>query len=46
MAQLWSEEISEDTMGRALKRIGFTRKKRLISTPKETRNNAKPTTLK
>ena len=28
MAQLWPEEIREDTMGRALKRIGFTRKKR------------------
>ena len=26
MAQLWPEEISEDTMGRALQRIGFTRK--------------------
>ena len=26
MAQLWPEEISEDTIGRALKRIGFTRK--------------------
>lgn len=28
MAQLWSDEISEDTIGRALNRIGFTRKKR------------------
>jgi transposase len=27
MAQLWAEAISEDTIGRALKRIGFTRKK-------------------
>ena len=26
MAQLWPEAISEDTMGRALQRIGFTRK--------------------
>ena len=26
MAQLWPEEISEDTIGRALQRIGFTRK--------------------
>ena len=26
MAQLWPEAMSEDTMGRALKRIGFTRK--------------------
>ena len=27
MTQLWFEEISEDTIGWALKRIGFTRKK-------------------
>ena len=45
MAQLWPEEISEDTIGRALKRIGFTRKKRRISMLKETPKNAKPTTL-
>ena len=45
MAQLWPDEISDDTMGRALKRIGFTRKKRRTSTANETRNNAKPTTL-
>jgi len=35
MAQLWPEESSEDTIGWALKRIGFTRQKRPISTPKE-----------
>ena len=29
LAQLWPENISERTIGRALKRIGFTRKKRL-----------------
>ncbi|WP_239112733.1 IS630 transposase-related protein [Halomicronema sp. CCY15110] len=45
MAQLWPEAMSEDTMGRALKRIGFTRKKRAISTPKETLKTAKPMTV-
>ncbi len=45
MAQLWPAEISEDTIGRGLKRIGFTRKKRAISMLKEPPNNAKPTTL-
>lgn len=45
MAQLWPDEISEDTIGRALKRIGFTRKKRPIATPNETPKNAKSTTL-
>ena len=45
MAQLWPGEISEDTLGRALKRSGFTRKKRRMSTPNEIRNNAKLTTL-
>lgn len=29
MAQLWPEEISERTISRALKKIGFTRKKNL-----------------
>ena len=43
MAQLWPTDISEDTIGRGLKRIGFTRKKRAISTPKGHRQNAKPT---
>lgn len=32
MAQLWEAPVSEDTIGRALKRIGFTRKKRLTPT--------------
>ena len=45
MAQLWPTEISEDTIGRGLKRIGFTRKKRAISMPKEPPRNAKPMTL-
>jgi transposase len=30
MAQLWSEEISDRTRSRALKKIGFTRKKKLM----------------
>jgi transposase len=29
MANLWEDEISERTIGRALKKIGFTRKKNL-----------------
>ena len=41
MAQLWPDEISEDTIGRALKRIGFTRKKRATATPKATPTNAR-----
>ena len=45
MAQLWPDEISEDTIGRALKRIGFTRKKRPIVIPKETPKNARSITL-
>ena len=28
MAQLWEAPVSEETIGRALKRIGFTRKKK------------------
>lgn len=43
MAQLWPAEISEDTIGRGLKRIGFTRKKRPIATRKGTWQNAKST---
>lgn len=31
MVQLWPNEISDDTIGRALKRIGFTRKKRPLA---------------
>jgi transposase len=30
MAQLWPEEISDRTISRALKKIGFTRKKKLM----------------
>ncbi len=35
MAQLWEGEISDRTISRALKKIGFTRKKRLMVTEKE-----------
>lgn len=30
MAQLWTSEISDRTISRALKKIGFTRKKKLM----------------
>lgn len=32
MAQLWDKQISSRTIGRALHKIGFTRKKRLMAT--------------
>jgi len=32
MAKLWKEQISERTISRALKKIGFTRKKRPMAT--------------
>ncbi len=32
MAQLWTEKISERTISRGLKKIGFTRKKKLMVT--------------
>jgi len=32
MAQLWSDEISERTISRALKKMGLTRKKKLMGT--------------
>jgi transposase len=38
MAQLWEGEISSRTIGRALARIGFTRKKRVM----DTANGMKP----
>jgi hypothetical protein len=44
-AQLWPAAISKETMGRALKRMGGTRKQSPIATPKATRKNAQPTTL-
>ncbi|AUB37154.1 Transposase [Nostoc flagelliforme CCNUN1] len=32
MAKLWEEQISDRTISRALQKIGFTRKKRLMAT--------------
>lgn len=40
MAQLWPNEIDGDTIGKGLKRIGFTRKKRLMPTANATKVNA------
>jgi transposase len=34
MAKLWKEEISDRTISRAFKKIGFTRKKKLMVTKK------------
>ena len=42
MAQLWGEPISQRTISRALKRIGFTRKKRLTATANAAKLNGKP----
>jgi transposase len=39
MADLWPEEISQRTISRALKKIGFTRKKKHSATKRETRKN-------
>ena len=41
MAQLWEGEISDRTISRALKKIGFTRKKRLTAIAKEMRRSGK-----
>lgn len=41
MAQLWKEEISDRTISRALKKIGFPRKKRLMATGNEMKLNGK-----
>lgn len=41
MAQLWPEQIDGDTIGKGLKKIGFTRKKRLTPTANATMPNAK-----
>lgn len=41
MAAAWEGEISPRTIGRALKRIGFTRKKRLMATENEIKLNVK-----
>jgi hypothetical protein len=39
MAKLWAEEISDRTISRALKKIGFTRKKKLMVIKKEMKLN-------
>ena len=41
MAKLWKDEISDRTISRALKKIGFTRKKRLMVIVRETKLNGK-----
>ena len=42
MAQLWEGEISSRTISRALKKIGFTRKKKPTVTVKEMKDYARP----
>ena len=39
MADLWQGDISDRTISRALKKIGFTRKKKLTATENETSKN-------
>jgi transposase len=41
MAELWPEPISNRTIGKALQRIAFTRKKKLMATESEMNSNAK-----
>ena len=41
MAQKWSQPISDRTIGKALRQIGFTRKKRLTATGNGTKPNDK-----
>ena len=41
MAQLWNNDISQRTISRALKKIGFTRKKRLTVTANVIMSNDK-----
>lgn len=41
MAVLWKDEISDRTISRALKKIGFTRKKRLMVIGKEMKSKDK-----
>lgn len=40
MAERWPEPISDVTIGKALKKIGFTRKKRLMGTASAMKPNA------
>lgn len=42
MAEQWSQPVSDVTLGKALKRIGFTRKKRLMGIVSGTKLNAEP----
>ncbi|MBD1922611.1 hypothetical protein H6F77_16230 [Microcoleus sp. FACHB-831] len=42
MAQLWEGQISQRTMSRALQKIGFTRKKKLMATANEMKPNEQP----
>ena len=42
MAQLWDGEISDRTISRALRKIGFTRKKRPMATKNAMKLSAKP----
>jgi transposase len=41
MASLWEEQISDRTISRALKKIGFTRKKRPMATANEMKPNGR-----
>jgi hypothetical protein len=41
MAKLWDGEISDRTISRALKKIGFTRKKRPMGTANGMKANGK-----
>lgn len=41
MASLWGEEISRSSIARGLKKIGFTRKKKLLAIKKEMKLNVK-----
>jgi transposase len=42
MAELWEGKISTRSICRALKKIGFSRKKKPMATKKETKRNGKP----
>lgn len=39
LARLWKESVSRQTVGRALRKIGYTRKKRPMATVNETNSN-------
>jgi len=41
MAKLWDGEISSRTISRALKKIGFTRKKRLMAIDRPMKSSGK-----